>query len=179
MDHLYVAEGHGGLLKIGHSTNPTVREISLRKEFIKRGDRITRFIACSPVEAATGIEWTLQECMSKLSPRQSGREWFVKGDFETALETARLLTDEQAQKEALARTPKGRAEQAKYAAKTAKCRIDAAESNRNSRINRAAFRAAVQQRRAERECRTVGAFAAMVGFLAPSLTPATTGAVNA
>lgn len=49
MEHLYVAQGIGGIFKIGRSSDPTSRAKALKKEFVAR--HAARFAMCSAMGA--------------------------------------------------------------------------------------------------------------------------------
>ena len=172
MEHLYVAQGQGGLLKIGKSANPKLRKYSLAKEFKKRGDKLVRMVPCEAVNSAFGIEWTLQRLTAERHPRQSGREWFVGGDFDIALGVAQALTTKQALKEAYEASPKGIAAAAKLDAEMAQRRAEHQEYRAAAEAWRAAHKAAAAQRAAFRKRRKYGPMALIVAVLAPELADA-------
>lgn len=84
----YVAEGDGGLLKVGFTKNFARRLHKLRQEFKARGDVLARYHACEFIEAAKTVECVLIATLKKTLDRHSGREWFVRGDFAAAVALA-------------------------------------------------------------------------------------------
>jgi hypothetical protein len=165
MEHLYVAQGTGGLLKIGLSMHPQARKVALRCEFAKRGDCLVRFEHCAPVVFARGIEWKLQTEMGLLFPRESGREWFLNGDFETAFALAEKLTAERLVVDAYDKTPAGVRRKKRLAAYVRNqiqenaANAVAVEAARKKRLSE------IQARRDTRQRRANGPMAMVVNYL--------------
>lgn len=92
MEHLYVAQGARGLLKVGRTQDPYARRASLLTSFKAKGDQLVHFQLCPPVKDALYAE-ALLICRTRdrlLS--HSGREWFVGGDFNESFSQACLIT---------------------------------------------------------------------------------------
>lgn len=165
MERLYVAQGSKGLLKIGRSNDPMTRKIALDREFARRGQTITRFEFCDEVEYAAGIEWALQLGVAKTCERETGREWFLNGDFDKTFAFAQEKTAERIAIEKYDASPAGkRAAKRREAAikrwqEECKVRDALAESERQTLL------LARQQKSEARKRRKFGPMAMVVNFL--------------
>ena len=88
MESIYVAQGRGGLLKVGRSTNPTRRLYKLRQEFKERGDELVHFHPCKPTPNPRAAENTMIGLLSGRLQRFGGREWFYGREFVNAKRAA-------------------------------------------------------------------------------------------
>jgi hypothetical protein len=93
MPHAYVAQGYGGLTKVGYTKNPRQRRSSLKKEFKAKGDELSAIEFCDSIQAAFGVELALINHCEEAYTRHSGREWFTGCDFRALLDRARKETD--------------------------------------------------------------------------------------
>lgn len=165
MEHLYVAQGIGGLFKIGRSSDPTSRAKALQKEFAARGDKLDKLIACDAVVSATGIEYSLQMWVAKTQTRQSGREWFVGGDFNATLMRAEALTAERRKRDEYEDSPRGKAAKRREEARVLELQQQWAAAKVAQLTRRAQYKARTEQRRKAKEQRVNGAMNAMVAHL--------------
>lgn len=165
MEHLYVAQGIGGLFKIGRSSDPTSRAKALQKEFAARGDKLDKLITCDAVVSAIGIEYSLQMWVAKTQTRQSGREWFVGGDFEATLAKAEALTSERRKRDEYEASPRGKAAKRREEARVRELQQQWAAAKVAQLAIRAQYKARVEQRRKAKAQRVNGAMDAMVAHL--------------
>lgn len=172
MEHLYVAQGFGGLFKIGRSSDPVARAKALQREFAARGDKLEKLIPCDGVENAYGIEWTLQCWVAETHARKSGREWFVSGDFEATLQQAQALTAERRKRDAYEQSPRGKAARRREKARTLALQQEWAAAKVSYLTSRAQYKADVAKRRKAKALRVNGAMDAMAAFLLARSTQA-------
>lgn len=93
MEHIYVAAGRAGLLKVGKTADPLARRRGLCKEFKARGDVLEKFHACGALPNANGAELSLIDSVSARCRKAFGREWFRDGSFPLAVRAAEELTE--------------------------------------------------------------------------------------
>jgi hypothetical protein len=89
----YVAIGHGGLLKVGRSTQIKRRQFYLRRDFKAKGDELKSVFVCDLIEAAYSVESCLIYFCAARYQQHSGREWFIGGDFDEVVAEAKRSTD--------------------------------------------------------------------------------------
>ena len=165
MEHLYVAQGICGLFKIGRSSDPTSRAKALQKEFVARGDKLEKLIACDAVVSAIGIEYSLQMWVAETQARQSGREWFVGGDFNATLMKAEALTAECRKRDEYEASPRGKAAKLRLESRISELQQQWAAMKVDQLTRRAENKVRVEQRRKAKAQRVNGAMDAMVAHL--------------
>uniref|UniRef100_A0A6M3M433 Bacteriophage T5 Orf172 DNA-binding domain-containing protein n=1 Tax=viral metagenome TaxID=1070528 RepID=A0A6M3M433_9ZZZZ len=165
MEHLYVAQGVGGLFKIGRSSDPVARAKALQREFAARGDKLEKLTPCESVENAYAIEYALQSWVARTQIRQSGREWFVSGDFDATLKQAQALTAERRKRDAYEQSPRGKAARRRQQARILALQQEWAAAKVSHLTSRAQYKADVAKRRKAKALRVNGAMDAMAAFL--------------
>lgn len=178
MEHLYVAQGIGGIFKIGRSSDPTSRAKALKKEFVARGDKLEKLIACDAVVSAIGIEYSLQMWVAETQARQSGREWFVGGDFSATLMKAEALTAECRKRDEYEASPRGKAAKRREEARISELQQQWAAMKVAQLTRKAEHKARVERRRKAKAQRVNGAMDAMVAHLTARKPKTTTEAAE-
>ena len=166
MEHLYVAQGIDGLFKIGRSSDPTSRAKALQKEFVARGDKLEKLIACDAVVSAIGVEYSLQMWVAETQARQSGREWFVGGDFNATLMKAEALTAECRKRDEYEASPRGKAAKLRLESRISELQQQWAAMKVAQLTRRAENKVRVEQRRKAKAQRVNGAMDAMDAMVA-------------
>jgi hypothetical protein len=153
----YVAIGEGGLLKVGHSRNAQRRIFKLRGEFKAKGDVLKEMHICKHIEFY--VEYRLIEFCSQTYQRHSGREWFIKGDFQRTAQVA----DELTKKWEKYRRPKPLSEAEREALRNQyiveKAERDAAWKRRRAEVEARSRARNFQRNRAERAIQAIVNFA--------------------
>jgi hypothetical protein len=92
MPCLYIAQGVGGLIKAGMTSNIKNRLGCLRWSFRKYGDQLARYTTCEELESIGYAERDAQYELAQLASKRIGREWFHGVNFDEAVSIARAQT---------------------------------------------------------------------------------------
>lgn len=92
MPYLYIAQGVGGLIKAGMTSNIKNRLGCLRWSFQKHGDKLARYTTCEELESIGHAERDAQYELAQLATSRIGREWFKGLDFDEAVAIAQAHT---------------------------------------------------------------------------------------
>ena len=160
MEQIYVAQGRGGLLKVGRTTNLKKRLAQLRKEFVRKGDVLVRTEACEPVLDGYGPEFRLIAVLVQHCKQHSGREWFIDASFENALRAAREICDDARPRQIAQReyeaTPQGKAAATRFRKEMARLRAERQKAKEAYAARKAAYAAEASRRKFERQRRLLG-----------------------
>ena len=85
---LYVAQGEKGLLKVGRTIKPKMRERSLGFEFKHFGDTLRRFACTEEMEFVTQSESAAIILAERRYQKAHGREWFKAEPTSAVFEAA-------------------------------------------------------------------------------------------
>ena len=84
IESIYVAQGKGGLLKAGRTSDVEMRKKALRSEFRAKGDEMAVFSHFGPTTNGFCAEAHLLIALGQHLPLHSGREWFCGREFANA-----------------------------------------------------------------------------------------------
>lgn len=178
MEQIYVAQGSGGLLKVGRTSNLPKRLAQLRREFIRKGDCLVRAEACDPVLDGFVPELQLITVLTRHCKQHSGREWFIDATFENAFRAAMEICDDArpkqiAQKEYEA-TPRGKAAATRFRNEMAKMRAQRQKAEEASKARKAAYTEASSRKKLEKQRRVLGPMEVVIAGLLNRRPAATT-----
>lgn len=152
MDCIYVVHGHGGLIKVGRSTNFKRRLPALRQEFKRYGDEVvgfTSFNLFDDHQAFCAERDLLDKLNGHLEP-YAGREWF-QGDAHIAIEAAAITAQEELFRKPRYRRPRMSSEEMERL--TLKRARERAELAIRQAAHTASYQAEKEARRERRELR--------------------------